>query len=163
MGNLALILKYAKYIPLLLDLITFIREAEKAFRGADTGPKKLAVVSEALSDMVTSLETAGVIPAKLAKVIRDGATVIVSLIVQLMNAEQGGVDDGEDDSAGAPSPQAGPRYLVKFDGPVPTNDELKARGYKIGDKVAGRDENSPWMIVRKNAPTLGMAILRTIE
>lgn len=142
MGSLATILKYAKYIPLLLDLVAFIREAEKAFRGADTGSKKLEVVRLKLTDLVTTLEVSGVLTAKLADAIRGGAGAIISIIVQLMNAEQGGVDDGDGDNVGG-GPKPSGKYLMIF------NTMPDLIGYKAGDEIWRKGDEDKWMATQK--------------
>lgn len=61
-----------------------------------------------------------------------------------------------------PVPAVPGMYLTAFDPPVPSRDELLARGYVEGDRVCGEGGDSDWMVVQKGQSTLGAKVLFTI-
>ena len=88
MGNF---LKYLQYVPIVIGLINFIKEAQREYEGTGTNAQKLQYVAGKFEALVAMMQTAGVIPEKLAVTLKTGAEVIISTIVQLMNAAEGGV------------------------------------------------------------------------
>mgnify|MGYP003423070581 CR=1 FL=1 len=161
-GQLARYGKYLKFLPLLFTVVAFVKEAERKFREANSGAKKLAWASEQFDALVELLESSGIIPAKLAEALRDGADKIITVIVQIMNATGGIEDDGDDDQNAGKKPDGVP-YLKKFPPPVASNhDLLVVHGFAAGSQVCAESENSEWMVVPKGQPTLGAKVLRYV-
>lgn len=84
-------LKYLQYVPLVIQLIGFIQSAQKTYREAGSGAQKLAWVSTKFSELVSQFEMSGLLTPKLAQALRDGASAIISVIVQFMKAADGDV------------------------------------------------------------------------
>jgi hypothetical protein len=95
---------YLKFIPLLVQLIGFIRQAQTEFTGADSGPQKMQWVVSQLVGLVSSFAGAGVISQKLADTITAKAEAIIEVIVQLFKAVHGAVPQLPATQAPAPAP-----------------------------------------------------------
>lgn len=87
-----LLLKYAaviRFLPLVSQLWSLIRTAERDFKGAGAGPERAKWVAQQFRALVDLLDEANVLDAKLCEVLRDGAEQFVELAVRLMKASGG--------------------------------------------------------------------------
>lgn len=87
-------LRYLQYIPLAIQLVSFIRAAQGAFKDSGSNEQKLKWVAEQFSALVTQFELSGVLQPKLANALRNGSEALISIIVQFMNATDGEVAPG---------------------------------------------------------------------
>lgn len=154
--------QYLKYIPFAVELVSLVKQAERKFREAKSGAQRLEWAREQFSALVAEFEEEGLISTDTAAKLRDGVEGFLSAIVTFMNAFGGvPIDDDGDGNTGSP---AAPLYLVEFDLPVPSDEELKsARHYGVGDSIVIIESTNKWLVIRKNSPTLGMTIARPIQ
>jgi len=85
------VFQYLKFIPLLTQLITFVRQAQEEIRGSDSGVVKFQWVTAHFSDQVKAFESAGLIKSDLAAAILAATGQLVELVVQIMKAVHGEV------------------------------------------------------------------------
>ena len=86
-------LNYLRFIPLLSELITFIREAEATYKAPGSGTSKFNAVVTRFTTLVEDFGVANLIPAKLETALVTGIPAIVEIVVQLMKAGNGGKID----------------------------------------------------------------------
>ena len=92
--------QYLRFIPLLAQLIAFIRKAESTFKSPGSGQQKLAAVVGEFTPVVQTAAALGLIPQKLADEFVNGAPALISIIVQIFNSF-GGVPPASPASAPA--------------------------------------------------------------
>lgn len=78
--------EYLKYLPFLIQLITFIRDAEKNYPTKGSGAEKLAYVTGEFTPVIKAAAGAGLINQRVADEIVKDVPAIVSLVVQLLNS-----------------------------------------------------------------------------
>lgn len=89
------ILRIFTYIQVATALITFIQQAQDAFRDrSGAGAEKKAQVLPQLTALVQSLQAVGLIDARVAKAIINGAGVIIDAFVLVLKGS--GLLSGED-------------------------------------------------------------------
>jgi len=152
MGNaFALILKYGQYLkflPLLVALVRFIREAQQKFRDAATGADKAAWVQSQFSMLVDLCVSVGLIGEDFAKTLRDGSLQIISMFVQGIKEVHGTVPPLEGDPTSAPASATGFRYEKVMD------TEPDRSLLKTGDTIAQHGTDQRW-IVRQGGVGIG--------
>ncbi len=77
---------YIKFLPVLMQLIGFIRNAERTFTSPGSGAQKLTAVVAEFTPIVQSAAALGLIPQKLADEFVNGAPALISIIVQVFNS-----------------------------------------------------------------------------
>jgi hypothetical protein len=87
--------KYLQYLPLLIKLVNFVREAQAQFRGPGAGTAKMQWVVTNFSSVIEAAASAGLIEQKLAQTITAAAPQLVEVIVQLLKAVHGSVPPAE--------------------------------------------------------------------
>lgn len=152
-------LKYLQYIPLLAQLITFIRTAESSFRGAGSGAKKAQWVADQFSMLVTAAESVGLLSKGSAKSLRDGAGAIITAIVEAMKDAQGGVPALPVPDAGGSQPDIAPAPSRSFSiGDVLTTQPNFTLDIRPGEDVYQHGEDSQWT-VRQRGINVGPKLL----
>lgn len=89
LATLLLIMQYAQYVPLAIQLIKTIRAAERNFPRAGSGAEKSVYVLGAFLPLVAEAGKAGLVNPKAAEQIVKIAPQLIKLIVDLMNAHGG--------------------------------------------------------------------------
>lgn len=91
MGQFMQFVKYAMYIPLLVQLIASIRAAQATWKGAGTGEQKARWVADQFSVIVGMLQSVGLIGKQAAEALRGSSLAIITAVVQVMKDVQGEV------------------------------------------------------------------------
>jgi hypothetical protein len=152
MGNaFALILKYGQYLkflPLLVGIVRFVRDAERKFREAGSGADKARWVQSQLFAILDLAESVGLIGADFARSVREGSAHLIKMFVEGIKDVQGAVPPLEGDApSSTPAVSAFPyEKIVEAD---PDRSLLKSR-----DKIYQFGDESRW-IVRQGGVGIG--------
>lgn len=159
-------LKYMTYIPFLIQLVQFIKDAQAKWQNPGSGQQKLTYVIQQFVPLVEQARAVGLVNGKLADAIISGAGPVISIIVQLMNVtgtmpEHGGT--GTQPSTPPPTTAARFDYLTTLTS-QPSNDDMKQ-----GDEVWGYPYGTPsqWYVIPFHspipaAPPSGFVLLYTV-
>jgi hypothetical protein len=137
-------MKYLAYLPVLVQLITLIRTAERSFRGANTGADKARWVAEQFGMLVTVVETTGLIGAKPAAALRNGSAAIIKAVVDVMQDVHGGVPPLEGDDAAVTEPFQLPNRAWNIGDELtqePSKDDVQS-----GEDVYQRGTDPVWTV-----------------
>ena len=168
MGNILRYLAYLQFLPLLVQLVAFVREAEGKFRGPGSGASKSQWVRDQFAALVATANGVGLISSGLAASLIAGAGAVIDIVVAMFNAS-GGVPLPEP----APVPDPEPVVIYGQRNPfrgrlstLPNNDGLKAFGAKVGDVLGTLNEDPYWYwIVERpgfDFVSIGGSYVRTI-
>jgi hypothetical protein len=139
MGNaFALILKYGKYLmylPLLAQLVTFIRTAQARYKEAGSGAEKAQWVQREFSALVDTAAGVGLIGADFAKALREGSLHLITIIVQGMKDAQGTVPPLDEGDSSTPVASAFPYEKVLETDPDRSLLKSGDRVYQFGDEL----------------------------
>lgn len=83
--------RYFRYLSILVSLVEFIQQAQGEFPEKGSGSSRLQWVKEHFLLLVDLAATTGLLKPQLADALRAGAEAIITIVVQLMKATDGGV------------------------------------------------------------------------
>lgn len=141
MGQILRYLAYLQFLPLLAQLVSFVREAEAKFKAPGSGASKSAWVRDQFTVLVNTARATGLISQAIGASLIAGATAVINIVVAVFNAS-GGVpapDAPPVDPPAAAPPSAdiyNKNVGYEDESEIPSDDALKAQGFVTGDLVA---------------------------
>ena len=170
MNNILRYLAYLQFLPLLVQLVAFVREAEGKFRGPGSGASKSQWVRDQFAALVATANGVGLISSGLAASLIAGAGAVIDIVVAMFNAS-GGVPLPEP----APVPDSEPIGIYGHRNPftgristIPNDEALKESFGVLSGDVLGTLYDGPhwfWIVERPGFDfvSIGGSYIRTIK
>lgn len=126
---------YIKYLPLLAGLVEFVRTAQREFSEQGSGAQKAAWAEAKFVELVTMVESVGMIKPRFAEFLRKSAATLVKAIVEWYRDAEGEVPPAPPVVEPKPFPY----------GELLTTDPDRSR-LKPGDEIYQHSSATKWIV-----------------